>query len=110
MKGTTDKVDGNLKRPPIFQATGKVMVSGKIMSGKIMSVRKSGVETNAESGKRMTQEDGMYKGAARLKKAYDGGDRATTIREMVDKAAEEKKGADDGEDGVVAVRRSTRQK
>ena len=108
MKGTNDKVDGNLKRPPVFQATGKVMVSDKIIGGKIMSVRKSGAETNAESGIRMTKEDGMYKGAARSKKAYDGRDRATAIREMVHKAAEEKKRADDGEYGVVAVRRSTR--
>ena len=36
---------------------------------------------NAESGERMTKEDGWYKGAARSKKAYDGGgDRATAIR------------------------------
>ena len=49
-------------------------------------------------------------GAARSKKAYDGGgDRATAIREVVHKAAERKKRADDGEDGEVAVRRSTRQ-
>ncbi len=48
-------------------------------------------------------------GAARSKKAYDGGgDRATAIREVVHKAAEKKKRADDGEDGEVDVRRSTR--
>ena len=34
-KGTNDKVDGNLKSPPIFQETGKVMVSGNIMSVEI---------------------------------------------------------------------------
>jgi hypothetical protein len=54
-KGTNDKVDGNLKSPPIFQVSGKVMVSGKIMS-----VENSGVEMNAESGERMTKEDGRY--------------------------------------------------
>ena len=105
-KCTNDKVDRNLKSPLVFQVTGKVMVSGNIMS-----VEKSGVETNAESGERMTKEDGMYNGAARSKKAYDaGGDRATAIRQVVHKAAEKKKRADDGEDGEVAVRRSTRQK
>ncbi len=106
-KGTNDKADENLKRPSVFQVTGKVMVSGNIMS-----VEKSGAETNAESGETMTKEDGMYyKGAARSKKAYDaGGDKATAIREVVHKAAEKKKRADDGEDGEVAVRRSTRRK
>ena len=52
----------------------------------------------------------MYKGAARSKRAYDGGDRAAAVRKVVYKAAERKKRADDGEDGVVAVRRLNRGK
>ena len=34
-KGTNDKADENLKRPSVFQVTGKVMVSGNIMSVEI---------------------------------------------------------------------------
>ncbi len=71
---------------------------------------KSGVETNAESGERKTKEDGVYKGDARSKRAYDGGDRAAAVRKVVYKADARKKRAYDGEDGVVAVRRSNRGK
>ncbi len=45
MKGTIGKVDGNLKSQPLFEVPGKVMVSGKIMS-----VGRSGVEMSTESG------------------------------------------------------------
>ncbi len=106
VKDTIDKVEGNLKSagnlksPPLFGVTGKVMASGKVIS----------VKTNAESGERMTKEDGVYKGAARSKRAYDGGDRATAIRKVAHKASERKKRADNGEDRVVAVRRSNRGK
>ena len=60
----------------------------------------------------------MYKGAARSKRAYDGGDGAVAVtkEDVVDvvrktyKGAARKKRADDGEDGVVAVRRLNRGK
>ena len=67
MKGTIGKVDGNLKSQPLFELLDKVMVSGKVMS-----VGRSGVEMSAESG--------VYKVAARKKRADDGGDGAVAVR------------------------------
>ena len=57
VKGTIDKVDGKwkLEEPtPLFEVPGKAMVSGKVIG-----VGKSGVETNVESGEMMTKEDGV---------------------------------------------------
>ncbi len=67
VKGTIGKVDGNLKSQPLFELLDKAMVSGKVMS-----VGRSGVEMSAESG--------VYKVAARKKRADDGGDGAVAVR------------------------------
>ena len=60
----------------------------------------------------------VYKGAARKKRAYDGGDGAVAVtkEDVVDvvrktyKGAARKKRADDAGDGAVAFRRSNRAK
>ena len=60
----------------------------------------------------------LYKGAARKKRAYDGGDGAVAVtkEDVVDvvrktyKGAARKKRADDAGDGAVAFRRSNRAK